>query len=66
MLPNMGVWDWVIILGIILLLFGGKRLPELARALGKSISSFKKGMKEGEEELKRSLDEDKDSENKSS
>ena len=64
MLPNLGVWDWVIILGIILLLFGGKRLPELARGLGKSLSSFKKGMKEGQEELKRTIEEDKDSENK--
>ena len=45
---------------IILVLFGGKRLPELAKSLGKSISTFKKGLKEGESELKKGLDEDSD------
>jgi sec-independent protein translocase protein TatA len=33
--------------GLLLLLFGGKKLPELARSLGKSSKEFKKGMKEG-------------------
>jgi sec-independent protein translocase protein TatA len=39
--------EWLIVLGIIVLLFGAKKLPELARSLGKSSSEFKKGMKEG-------------------
>lgn len=33
--------DWVIVLFIVLLLFGGKKLPELARGLGKGIREFK-------------------------
>ena len=37
----------LIILFVILLLFGGKKLPELARALGKSLNEFKRGQKEG-------------------
>ncbi len=60
MFQNMGIWDWAIILVIVLVLFGGKRLPELAKSLGRSISSFKKGLKEGEAELKDAL-EDKNS-----
>ena len=56
MFQNIGIWDWAIILTIILVLFGGKRLPELAKSLGKSISAFKKGVKEGEEELRQSLE----------
>jgi len=56
MFQNMGIWDWIIILAIVLIFFGGDRLPELARSLGKSISSFKRGIKEGEEEFKRTLE----------
>ena len=36
----------------ILLLFGGKKIPELMRGLGKGISEFKKGKNEGQEEKK--------------
>ena len=37
---------------IILLLFGGKKLPELMKGLGKGVKSFKEGMKEVDDELK--------------
>ncbi len=61
MFQNIGIWDWVIILLIVLILFGGKRLPDLAKSLGRSISLFKKGLKEGEDEIKKSEDkEDKE------
>ncbi len=40
--------EWLVVLGIVFLLFGAKRLPELARSLGKSTKEFKKGLKEGE------------------
>ena len=42
-----GPGEWVIILVIVMLLFGAKRLPDLARSLGKSMSEFKKGREEG-------------------
>jgi sec-independent protein translocase protein TatA len=45
---NMGVPELLIILFIILLLFGGAKLPSLARSLGSSVNEFKKGVKEGE------------------
>jgi sec-independent protein translocase protein TatA len=46
MLPNVGMGELVIILVIVLLLFGSKRVPEVAKSLGKSIKAFKDGMKE--------------------
>lgn len=49
---TIGVWEWVIIALVVLLLFGGKKIPELMRGLGKGIKSFKQGMKEVEEDVK--------------
>ncbi len=46
-METIGVPELLIILGVIVLLFGSKKLPELARSLGRSMSEFKKGMKEG-------------------
>ena len=44
--------EWIIILVVVLLLFGGKKIPELMRGLGKGVKSFKDGMKEVEGEVK--------------
>lgn len=44
MLPNVGMGELVVILLIVLILFGAKRLPEVAKGLGKSIKAFKDGM----------------------
>ena len=49
---TIGVWEWVIIALVVLLLFGGKKIPELMRGLGKGVKSFKQGMKEVEEDVK--------------
>ena len=42
--------EWVVILVVALLLFGGKKLPELAKGLGKSITNFKSGLNESQED----------------
>ncbi len=43
-----GPWEVILILLALLLLFGARRLPDLARALGRSLSEFRKGREEGE------------------
>ena len=54
---HIGITEIIIIALIILLLFGGKKIPELMRGLGKGVKSFKDGMKEGDEEEKKSENE---------
>ena len=44
-------WEWLVIALVILLLFGGKKIPELMRGLGKGVKSFKEGMKEVEKDV---------------
>jgi TatA/E family protein of Tat protein translocase len=40
-----GGWEWLIIIGVLVLLFGAKRLPEMARSVGQSARVFKGEMK---------------------
>ncbi len=47
--PTLGWPELLLILGVILLLFGARKLPEMARSLGRSTKEFKRGMREGEE-----------------
>lgn len=42
----------ILIALVVLLIFGGKKIPELMKGLGKGVSSFKKGLKEVEDEIK--------------
>mgnify|MGYP001359929465 CR=1 FL=1 len=46
-----GGWEWLIILAVVVLLFGGKKLPQLGGAIGESIKNFKKGVKDNSAEL---------------
>lgn len=47
-----GPWEIVIIALIVLLLFGGKKIPELMKGLGKGVKSFKDGLNEVEQDIK--------------
>lgn len=47
-----GTWEIVIIVLVVLLLFGGKKIPELMKGLGQGVRSFKQGMNEVEKEIK--------------
>ena len=48
---SLGFWEIVLIVLVILLLFGGKKIPELMRGLGKGVKSFKDGLKDVENEV---------------
>lgn len=48
---GLGAWEVVLILAVVLILFGAKRLPELARGLGSGIKEFKKATREVTEEI---------------
>lgn len=50
MLPNVGVNELLIIFLIVFLLFGAKRLPEIAKGLGRGIVDFKQALKQPEKE----------------
>jgi len=55
---NLGGGEIVLILALILILFGAKKLPELAKGLGQGIKEFKKATKEVTEEVSHALDEE--------
>jgi len=54
---NLGTGEIIIIAIVILLLFGGKKIPELMKGLGKGVKSFKQGLNEVENEIKSADDE---------
>ena len=51
-----GGWELLLILALVLLLFGPKRLPEIAEAMGKSIRKFKSATNKATEDVKREID----------
>lgn len=46
-----GTWEIVLIVAVVLLLFGGKKIPELMKGLGQGVKSFKEGMNEVQKEV---------------
>jgi sec-independent protein translocase protein TatA len=56
----LGGWEIAIVLVLVLIIFGPKKLPELGSSLGKSIRGFRKGLKEGKEEVQATVAEVKD------
>lgn len=56
---SLGVPEIVLIVLLVVFLFGGKKIPELARGLGRGIREFKDASKEVKKEINDSIDEDK-------
>ena len=59
---SLGFWEILLIVLAVILLFGGKKIPELMRGLGKGVKNFKEGMKEVEDdvkEIKKDIESDK-------
>lgn len=58
LLFGLGTTEILLIALVVLLLFGGKKIPELMKGLGKGVKSFKDGVKGVEDELKTGADDD--------
>jgi len=52
----LGGWEIVLILAVVLILFGAKKLPELAKGLGSGIKEFKKATREVSDEINNAMD----------
>jgi len=59
-----GWQELLLILLIVLIIFGPRKLPEVAEAIGKSIQKFKKASREVQQEIKTSVEEEEDSDKK--
>lgn len=59
---NFGTGEIIVILVVVLLLFGAKRIPELARGIGRGVNSFRQGLNEVSDEVK-NADKDKSDKN---
>jgi sec-independent protein translocase protein TatA len=60
-----GGWEIVLILAVVLILFGAKKLPELAKGLGSGIKEFKKATREVTEEVQNAAEDSPPAQNKS-
>ena len=60
----LGTWEIIAIVAVILLLFGGAKIPELMRGLGKGVKEFKKAQKEVEDAIQEEPEEAKKDEKK--
>ena len=55
---NLGPWEILLILVVVLILFGAKRLPELARGLGQGINEFRDAVDSSKEEIINGIEDD--------
>ncbi|HNX11360.1 MAG TPA: twin-arginine translocase TatA/TatE family subunit [Paludibacteraceae bacterium] len=60
LLFSLGAPEVILIALVVLLIFGGKKIPELMRGLGKGVNSFKKGLKDVDDEIKNDLKDETD------
>ena len=60
MLGGIGTWEILLIFLVILLMFGAKRIPEIARGIGKGVTEFKKGINDIQDEIETGTDRPQD------
>lgn len=53
---GLGAPEIILLTLVVLLIFGGKKIPELMKGIGKGVSSFKKGLKEVDDEIKKDVE----------
>lgn len=63
-LNNLGTGEIIIIALVVLLLFGGKKIPELMRGIGKGVRSFKEGINDVKDEINKPIDDEKKNDEK--
>lgn len=61
----LGPWEIVLVVIVVLLVFGPKKLPDLGSSLGRSITGFKKGLKETKDDVQAAIKEDVTADTKS-
>jgi sec-independent protein translocase protein TatA len=59
-LPNIGWPEMLLIFGVVLMIFGPQKLPEIAEAMGKSIQKFKSAAKEAKKEIRSGVESEDD------
>ncbi len=63
-LNNLGTGEIIIIALVVLLLFGGRKIPELMRGIGKGVRSFKEGINDVKDEINKPIDDEKKNDEK--
>ena len=56
MLGGIGTWEILLIFLVILLLFGAKRIPDIAKSVGKGVTEFKRGLRDIQDEIETGVD----------
>ena len=56
MLQGIGTWEILLIFLVLLLMFGAKRIPEIARGLGKGVTEFKRAVRDVKDEIETGVD----------
>jgi sec-independent protein translocase protein TatA len=62
----LGIWEMLIILVVVLLVFGPRRLPEMAKGMGQAVREFRKGIRDMKDDIEKEVNKDDDTDKKSS
>jgi sec-independent protein translocase protein TatA len=57
-LGPLGIWEMLIILVVVLLVFGPRRLPEMAKGMGQAVREFRKGIRDMKDEIEKEVSDD--------